>query len=103
MSVIKITNSSFENEIISSDKPVLIDFFAVWCGPCRMVSPIVDGIAEENNDIKVCKIDVDSEPELAQRFGVTSIPTLVVMKSGSVVSKAIGYRSKDEILAMLNG
>lgn len=103
MEVIKITNSSFAHEIDSSNMPVLIDFFATWCGPCRMVSPIVDEIAAEHNDLKVCKVDVDSEPELTRRFGVISIPTLVVIKNGSVASKAVGYRSKEEILAMLTG
>lgn len=103
MSVITLTNSSFQSEVMSSDKPVLIDFFATWCGPCRMVSPIVDKISDEYTNIKVCKVDVDSEPELAQRFEVTSIPTLVVIKNGNVVNKAVGYRSKEDILEMLNG
>lgn len=103
MSVMKLTNASFQNEVIASDKPVLIDFFATWCGPCSMMSPIVDDIAAEHRDIKVCKVDVDSEPALAQRFGITSIPTLVVIKSGSVVSKAVGFRTKEKILELLKG
>ena len=103
MSVVTLTKDSFKNEVTASDKPVLIDFFATWCGPCRMVSPIVDEIAEERGDIKVCKVDVDREPELAQAFGVASIPTLVVMKGGKVADKAVGMRSKRAILDMLQG
>lgn len=101
MSVIKLTKDSFNQEVQTSDKPVLIDFFATWCGPCKMVSPIVDEIAQERNDIKVCKVDVDHEPELAQSFGVASIPTLVVVKDGKVTSQEVGYRPKDAILSML--
>lgn len=101
MSVITLTRDSFKNEVQASDKPVLIDFFATWCGPCKMVSPIVDEIADENADIKVCKVDVDREPELAQAFGVASIPTLVVVKDGKVTSQAVGYRPKKAILSML--
>lgn len=102
MSVTTLTKESFNNEVISSDKTVLIDFFATWCGPCKMVSPIVDEISDENTDIKVCKVDVDREPELAQAFGVASIPTLVVFKDGKVTGQAIGYMPKDAILAMLS-
>lgn len=101
MSVITLTKNSFKNEVQASEKPVLIDFFATWCGPCKMVSPIVDEIAEENENIKVCKVDVDSEPELAQAFGVASIPTLVVVKDGKVTSQAVGYKPKDSIISML--
>lgn len=101
MSVITLTRDSFQNEVQTSDKPVLIDFFATWCGPCKMVSPIVDEIAKENKSIKVCKVDVDREPELAQAFGVASIPTLVVVKDGKVTSQAVGYRAKDAIISML--
>ena len=101
MAVIKLTKDKFENEVIKSDKPVLIDFSAVWCGPCRMVAPIVDEIAEENPEYLVGKINVDNEPELAQAFGVSSIPMLAVMKNGKVVNQAVGARPKQQILAML--
>ena len=101
MSVININNNNFQDEVMHSDKPVLLDFWASWCGPCRMVSPIVDEIAAERSDIKVCKINVDEQPELAARFGVMSIPTLLVMKNGKVVNQAVGARPKAQILAML--
>ena len=101
MSVIKINKVNFQNEVKNSDKPVLLDFYADWCGPCRMVSPIVDEIAEERNDIKVGKINVGQENELAEAFGVYSIPTLVVMKDGKIVNQAMGARPKEQILAML--
>ena len=101
MSVITLTNSSFEKEVMESDKPVLIDFYADWCGPCKMVSPVVDKIAEEHSEIKVCKVNVDSEPELAQKFGIASIPTLVVMKDGRITSQKIGAVSGQAILDML--
>jgi len=102
MKVIKISQSNFELAQ-NSEKPVLLDFYADWCGPCRMVSPIVDEIAEERDDILVGKINVDEEPALAERFGVFSIPTLVVMKKGEVVSQSAGARPKAQILAMLEG
>ena len=103
MSVLHITKENFENEVLKSDRPVLLDFWASWCGPCRMVSPIIDKIAEETTDKKVCKINVDEQPELAQAFGVMSIPTLVVMKDGEVVGQSVGVKSKEAILQMLNG
>ena len=103
MSVLHITKENFENEGLKSDRPVLLDFWASWCGPCRMVSPIIDEIAEETTDKKVCKINVDEQPELAQAFGVMSIPTLVVMKDGEVVGQSVGVKSKEAILHMLNG
>ena len=101
MSVIKITNDNFENEILNSDKTVLLDFYADWCGPCRMVSPIVDAIAEEHPEYKVGKINVDEENQLATAFGVMSIPSLFVLKNGEVVNQAVGARTKAQILDML--
>ena len=103
MSVITITEANFEREVLHSDKPVLLDFWAEWCGPCRMVSPLVDEIAEENTAIKVGKINVDEQQGLAQSFGVMSIPTLVVMNDGKVVRQSTGARPKDAILALLQG
>ncbi|MBO5169282.1 MAG: thioredoxin [Oscillospiraceae bacterium] len=101
MSAISVNKNNYGQEVLNSDKPVLLDFWASWCGPCRMVSPIVDEIAAERSDIKVCKINVDEQPELAARFGVMSIPTLAVMKNGKVINQAVGARPKAQILAML--
>ena len=101
MSAININKNNFRNEVLNSEMPVLLDFWAPWCGPCRMVSPIVDEIATERGDIKVGKVNVDEQPELAAQFGVMSIPTLVVMKGGRVVNKTVGARPKSQILAML--
>lgn len=101
MSVLKINKNNFESEIMKSEKPVLLDFYADWCGPCRMVSPLVDEIAEENPQYLVGKINVDEETELAQAFGVSSIPTLAVMKNGKIVNQSAGARPKAQILAML--
>ena len=101
MSAIHINNQNFKNEVLHSDKPVLLDFWAHWCGPRRMVLPIVEEIAEERKDIKVAKINVDEQPELAAQFGVMSIPTLVVIKDGKIVKQAMGARPKSAILAML--
>ena len=101
MSAININKNNFQNEVLNSEMPVLLDFWAPWCGPCRMVSPIVDEIAAERNDIKVGKVNVDEQPELAGQFGVMSIPTLVVMKGGRVVNQMVGARPKAQILAML--
>ena len=101
MSAINITKNNFQEEVINSQKPVLLDFWASWCGPCRMVSPLVDEIAQERSDIKVGKINVDEEPQLAAQFGVMSIPTLVVMKDGKIVNQAVGARPKNQILALL--
>ncbi len=101
MAVLTITKNNFEAEVLRSDKPVLIDFWASWCGPCRMMSPIVDEIAAERGDIKVGKVNVDEESELAGAFNVMSIPTLVVIKEGKVVNGAVGVRPKAEILRMI--
>lgn len=101
MSVMKITSENFEQEVLKSDKIVLLDFFATWCGPCRMVGPILEDLARERPDIKVGKIDVDQDGDLASRFQIFSIPTLIVMKDGEPVEKAVGARSKEELLAML--
>ena len=101
MSVIHINKSNFQNEVLNSEKPILLDFWASWCGPCRMVSPVVDEIASERGDIKVGKVNVDEQPERAAQFGVMSIPTLVVMKNGKVVNQIVGARPKAQILAML--
>ena len=96
-----INQNNFSSEVLQSDQPILLDFWASWCGPCRMVSPILDEIAAERSDIKVGKINVDEQPELAAQFGVMSIPTLVVMKNGRVVNQAVGARPKAQILGML--
>ena len=101
MSVITITKENFDTEVLSSDKPVLLEFWASWCGPCRMVGPIVDEIAEERSDIKVGKVNVDEQQELAAKFGVMSIPTLLVFKDRKVVNQSVGARPKAQILALL--
>lgn len=101
MSAIDINKNNFQSEVMNSDKPVLLDFWAPWCGPCRMVVPVVEEIARERSDIKVGKVNVDEQPELANQFGVMSIPTLVVMKNGKVVNQAAGAKPKSAILGML--
>ena len=101
MSVMHITAENFEKEVLQSEKTVLLDFWASWCGPCRMVSPILDQIAQERPDIKVCKVNVDEEPGLAGQYNVMSIPTLMVVKNGTVVKESAGARPKAQILAML--
>ena len=101
MSAIDININNFQEEVIHSDKPVLLDFWAPWCGPCRRVVPIVEEIAQERPDIKVGKVNVDLEGELAGQFGVMSIPTLVVIKDGEIISRSMGARPKNAILAML--
>ena len=101
MSAININKSNFQSEVLNSDKKVLLDFWASWCGPCRMVVPIVEEIAEEHPDIKVGKINVDEQPEFAAQFGIMSIPTLVVIQNGKIINQAMGARPKSAILAML--
>lgn len=101
MSAIAINRENFQNEVMNAQKPVLLDFWAPWCGPCRMVSPVVEEIARERSDIKVGKVNVDEEPELASQFGVMSIPMLVVMKNGRIVNQAVGARPKSAILSLL--
>ena len=100
MAAININKNNYELEVLNSDKPVLLDFWAPWCGPCRMVGPVLDEIAEEDHGIKVCKINVDDEPELASRYGVMSIPSLFALKGGKVENQAVGAMPKAQILAM---
>jgi thioredoxin 1 len=102
MNVLTITKENFENEVLKSDKPVLLDFWAEWCGPCRMVSPVVDEVANEVSNAKVGKINVDEQPELAQAFRVMSIPTLAVVKDGKVVNTSVGVRGKADIIDMID-
>ena len=101
MPVIEITKDNFEALVTQSEKKVLLDFWATWCGPCKMVAPIVEQIAEENEEITVGKVNVDEEMELAVRFGITSIPTLIVMEKGEIAAKTIGYSPKEELLGLL--
>lgn len=101
MSAITVNNHNFHEEVLKSEKTVLLDFWASWCGPCRMVAPILDEIAKERPDVKVCKVNVDEEPELAKRYRIMSIPTLMVMKNGQVTEQSVGAKPKHQILAML--
>jgi thioredoxin 1 len=101
MAVITITKENFAQEVLQSEKPVLLDFWASWCGPCRMLSPIVDEVAEERTDVKVGKVNVDEQPELAGEFGVMSIPTLLVFEQGKLVRQAVGARPKASVLELL--
>ena len=101
MKVLHINKDNFHKEVINSDKPVLLDFFASWCGPCRMVGPILDEIAEEREDIKVCKVNIDEQPELAHRYRIMTIPTLMVLKNGQVREQSGGAKPKHQILAMV--
>ena len=101
MKVLHVNKDNFHNEVLNSEKPVLLDFFASWCGPCRMVGPILDEIAQEREDIKVCKVDIDEQPELASRYRIMSVPTLMVLKDGQVVDQSIGAKPKHQILAMV--
>ncbi|MBQ8392145.1 MAG: thioredoxin [Clostridia bacterium] len=99
--VIALTKDNFENEVLNCDKKILIDFYAVWCGPCKMVSPLIDQIAEENPDIKVCKVNVDEEEELASKFGVMSIPSIFVVKNKEIIAEKVGFAPKTELEAMI--
>ncbi|MEE0016099.1 MAG: thioredoxin [Clostridia bacterium] len=101
MSVIDVKTADFEAEVLKSDKTVLVDFWAVWCGPCRMLSPVVDQVAEENPNIKVCKVNVDEEQQLAVKYGVMSIPTLLVFKGGELVNQSVGVIPKEEVLNLI--
>lgn len=101
MSVIHITNENFEAEVLGSEKPVLLDFWASWCGPCKALSPVLDEIAAERSDIKVVKAEVDENRELARKYRVMSVPTLLVIKNGETVSRSLGIQSKEKILSML--
>ncbi len=101
MAIIKLTKDNFEQEVLKSEKPVLVDFYADWCGPCQMLSPIVDEVAEERDDIKVGKINVDEQMELAQKYGVMTIPTLLVIKNGEIANKHIGALPKSGVIELL--
>ena len=101
MAVVTITKENFEQEVLQSAKPVLLDFWASWCGPCRMLSPVVDEVADERTDVKVGKVNVDEQPELAGQFGVMSIPTLLVFEQGKLVRQAVGARPKASVLDLL--
>jgi thioredoxin 1 len=101
MAVVTITKANFEAEVLQSAQPVLLDFWATWCGPCRMLSPIVDEVAEERADVKVGKVNVDEQPELASQFGVMSIPTLLVFENGKLVNQSVGAKPKAAVLALL--
>lgn len=103
MSVLTITNANFQEEVLNSDKPVLLDFWATWCGPCRMFSPVVDEVAEEMDSIKVGKVNVDDEPELAQQFQIMSIPTAVLIKDGKVVRRSSGMMPKGQLIDWIQG
>ena len=103
MAYINVNKNNFEPEVLQSDRPVLVDFWASWCGPCRMVAPIVEEIAEEREDIKVVKINVDEEPELAAQYQIMSIPTLMVFKEGNIINQALGALPKHQILSLLEG
>ncbi|MDR1629284.1 MAG: thioredoxin [Oscillospiraceae bacterium] len=99
---LKVTKDTFQAEVLQADKPVLVDFYADWCTPCKMLGPVIEEIAEENPQIKVCKVNIDEEADLAQEFHVMSIPNIVVFKEGNISASTVGVRSKDELLALLD-
>lgn len=101
MSVLTITNANFEQEVLKSDKPVLVDFWAAWCGPCKMLSPVVDQLADELADVKVAKVNIDEEMELAEKFNVSSIPCIVVFKNGEEVNRSVGLAPKQKLIDLL--
>ena len=101
MAVLHITKDTFQAEVLESEKTVLLDFCATWCGPCRMIAPVLEEVAQEREDVKVCKIDVDQEPELARQFQIMSIPTLIVMEKGKIINQALGAMPKNSVLALL--
>ena len=101
MNEITVTKDNFEAEVLNSDKPVLVDFWAAWCGPCKMLGPIVEEIAKENDDIKVGKVNVDEQPDLARQFGIMSIPSILIFKEGKLVNQTVGYQPKENLLALI--
>lgn len=103
MAVVELTNENFEKEVLEAKEPVLVDFWAAWCGPCQMVAPIIHELAEELSDVKVCKVNVDEQMELARKFRVMSIPTLMLFQGGQAVRTEVGAKSKEELLAMIRG
>ena len=102
MAAVVLTNDNFESEVLKADKPVLVDFWATWCGPCQKQGPIVEEISEERDDIKVCKLDVDEASDVAEKFSIMSIPTVIAFKDGEVIGKSVGLQSKDSLLALFN-
>ncbi len=102
MSIVNVTGANYQSEVLESEVPVLVDFHATWCGPCKMLSPVLDQVAAELTDVKICKIDVDHAPEIAQQFNVVSVPTLAVVKGGEVVAVAPGVKNKNQIIEMIN-
>lgn len=97
MSIINLTKDSYHNEVMETEKVVVIDFWATWCGPCKMMAPVVEGVAKDYPDVKVCKVNVDEEPELSNAFKIVSIPTIVVIKNGEIIDSVVGYRPKEDI------